>query len=147
MINIRLGTSEDIDAIFEVEKACFAQPWARVLFDADLTTNSNARYWVAEDDEKIIAFIGTHDIVGEINITNVATHPDYQNKGVGSMILESVIDYFEKEYKEDLFGITLEVRVSNAPAIALYSKYGFKEEGIRKHYYQDGEDASIMWRR
>ncbi len=161
MIVTRLASIEDLDQIKEIEDECFDRPWSRILFETDLKTNPNARYWVCFDDAnstRILGFIGTHDIAGEINITNVAVRPPERCQGLGCVLINEMLCYFTKcekpadfarsegiKFPDNIYGVTLEVRVSNAPAIALYKKYGFKEEGIRKGYYQDGEDAIIMW--
>ena len=96
-------------------------------------------------DNKVIGFAGLWTIVDEGHITNIAVHPDYRGKGIGSKLVKSLIDNSKDWYINDL---TLEVRYSNKIAQNLYKKYGFIEEGIRKNYYADNkEDAVIMWRR
>ena len=72
----------------------------------------------------------------------MAVHPQERRRGLGSQILQKLID---EGLAEGVTDVTLEVRVSNAPAIALYKSFGFEEAGVRPHYYQDKEDALIMW--
>lgn len=144
---IRLGTEKDIESICSVEYCCFDTPWSRILFEADLSGNPNAVYFAAFDDdepERLLGFVGTHNVAGEINITNVAVLPEARRRGIGSALIGRLTEHFGEA---DIIGITLEVRAGNAPAIALYEKHGFKTEGRRKNYYRDGEDALIMWRR
>ena len=84
-------------------------------------------------------------IVDEGHITNIAVHPNFREKGVGTILLQSLIDH-SKDWGCN--SLTLEVRASNDAAKGLYKKFGFLEEGIRKNYYSDNEeDAIIMWRR
>ena len=141
---IRKGEPADAGSIAKIEEVSIKRPWSIVLIKADLETNANAKYWVCEEEGQVLGFLGVHDIVGEINITNVAVDPASRRKGIANMLMDALIDEYENQ---DIVGITLEVRASNEPAIKLYEKYGFKSEGIRKAYYSDGEDAIIMWRR
>jgi len=146
---LRKAETKDAEAIFEIEALSIKRPWTLSLIRHDLESNPNALYFAAEKDGRLAGFIGIHDIVGEINITNIAVHPDFRRQGIADLLMESLLAEIKDriENGDEIVGITLEVRKSNAPAIALYNKYGFKEEGIRKAYYSDGEDAIIMWRR
>lgn len=143
---VRKAQLADAGSITKIEQESIPHPWSKVLFDADLK-NPNAIYFVAEDDE-VIGFIGAHDIVGEVNITNVAVAPIHRRKGAADMLMNALIDEIDSRSKQkEIIGITLEVRAGNKAAISLYEKYGFKTEGCRKGYYSDGEDALIMWKR
>lgn len=91
----------------------------------------------------IIGFAGLWLMVDEAHITTIAMHPDFRRKGLGEFMLVSLIDI---AYQIGARWVTLEVRVSNHPAQALYRKYGFREAGMRHRYYSDNqEDALIMW--
>ena len=84
-------------------------------------------------------------ILDEAHITNVAVLPEYRKQGIGEKMMREILR-IAKEH--GAVAMTLEVRPSNAPALALYHKFGFVSEGIRKQYYEDnGEDAIIMWLR
>ena len=103
-----------------------------------------AIYYVAVEDGKILGYAGMWHVVVEGHITNVGVLEEARCKGIGSMLMEKLI---EIGVEKKMYGITLEVRMGNAPAQALYHKYGFKAEGIRKNYYPDTkEDAIIMWK-
>ena len=143
-IQIRVANAGDIDAMTELDAICFSSPWSRASFEAELTTNRLAWYLVAEDAKAgIIGYAGLWAIEDEGHITNVAVHPDYRRKHLGSILVGMLIDQTQKE---GLKRFTLEVRVSNQPAIELYEKFGFVSAGIRKGYYEDNnEDAMIMW--
>ena len=143
-ILVRYACEDDLDGIENLEKECFSVPWSRESLEYDMKENRFAKYIVAECDGEIAGYIGFWIIAGECNINNVAVLPSYRRKHVGSMIIDNIIKSCEKE---GITRFTLEVRKSNDPAIGLYTKYGFKPEGIRKAYYEDnGEDAIIMWR-
>ena len=103
-----------------------------------------AIYYVAVENGKVLGYAGMWHVVVEGHITNVGVMEEARCKGIGSMLMEKLI---EIGVEKKMYGITLEVRMGNAPAQALYHKYGFKAEGIRKNYYPDTkEDAIIMWK-
>ncbi|EDX84866.1 acetyltransferase, GNAT family [Synechococcus sp. PCC 7335] len=82
-------------------------------------------------------------ILEEAHITTLAIDPKYQGQKLGLWLLAQLL---QKAYKRGLTRATLEVRATNKRALSLYQKFDFKEAGIRKRYYADGEDASILWR-
>ena len=97
----------------------------------------------ALDEGILVGYAGSWHILDEAHITNIAISTDFRRRKYGEALLKRIIDDC---YKEKIKYITLEVRVSNTPAINLYSKYGFTSFGTRKGYYQDNnEDAMIMW--
>jgi ribosomal-protein-alanine N-acetyltransferase len=110
---------------------------------AEFSGLNPSRYYAAEEDGQIVAYAGIWVIPPEGYITNVAVLPECRRKGIASAVLQKMID---DSLAEGVTDITLEVRVSNVPAIALYKTFGFEEAGVRPRYYQDGEDALIMWR-
>ena len=144
MIEIIPMTEEHIDGVLALEEETFSIPWTRADFEREIKENFMAIYYVAVEDGRIIGYAGMWHVITEGHITNVGVLEDARGKGVGSMLMEKLIDVaLEKE----MIGITLEVRMGNAPAQALYHKYGFRAEGIRKNYYPDTkEDAIIMWK-
>lgn len=95
------------------------------------------------DVSSIVGFAGLWLMIDESHITTIANHPDYRGRGIGELMLSSLIDI---SYHIGARAVSLEVRVSNSIAQNLYRKYGFKEAGIRRRYYSDNhEDAMIMW--
>lgn len=141
---IRPMRKEDVEEVLEIEKLSFSTPWSKEAFITEVTKNSCAKYIVAESDGKIVGYGGFWIVADEGHITNIAVHPDYRSKGIGSKIMEGLIDIAKKNR---IIAMTLEVRQSNIIAQHLYAKYGFKPLGRRKGYYQDNnEDAIIMWK-
>ena len=139
---IRDMVSSDVDGVFQVEKNCFEHHWSKGEFEKEMK-NDVANYLVAEIDNKIVGYVGIWFIAGEGNITNVAVHSDYRGKKIGDELIKHLV---KKCIENNIFAMTLEVRVSNIVAQNLYKKYGFKLSGIRKEYYSDNkEDAMIMW--
>jgi ribosomal-protein-alanine N-acetyltransferase len=141
-IVIRPMTIDDVDGVFEVEKNCFEHYWSKGEFEKEMK-NDVARYLVADIDGKIVGYVGIWFVAGEGHITNVAVHSDYRGQKIGDILIKHLVKMCEDN---NVFAMTLEVRVSNIVAQNLYKKYGFKLAGIRKEYYSDNkEDAMIMW--
>jgi len=141
-LDFREMAPEDADAVEVVEKACFSIPWSRDSFWKE-AANENTLYLLALDGERVIGYAGCWISFEECQITNVAILPEYRGQGIGTKLFGAII---EAVRAKGVTAMTLEVRPSNAPARALYARYGFKDAGRRPHYYQDdGEDAIIMW--
>jgi len=135
-------SKEHIEDVLEIEKRCFTDPWTKKMFEDELL-NPLAYYIVLVQDEKIVGYAGFWDIIDDAQIMNVAVDIEYRGKGCGNLIME---DFIKEAKDRNLDTMSLEVRVSNEPAIKLYEKYGFEVQGRRKKYYQDnGEDAYIMY--
>lgn len=134
----------DVEAVSRIEEAVFSMPWKPndflTMIEADY-----AHYFVAEEDGEIAGYCGVRNMAGEGEISNVAVAEKFRRRGIGRRLME----YMLKEAPS--FGIgdlTLEVRVSNAPAISLYESLGFHKEGVRPGFYEKPkEDALIMWKR
>ena len=132
-----------IDQIAALEQACFSTPWAENML-TDALFDPQASFIVAEDEEgNVLGYAGLHAILDEGYIDNVAVEEAARRHGVASALL----DVFCRFGQANLAFLTLEVRASNAAAIALYEKHGFAQAGLRKNYYQHPrEDAIIMTR-
>lgn len=143
-ISIREMIESDLDKIMEIENKAFNPPWSREAFLLELKNNLLAKYIVAEVDGEIAGYGGIWLIIDEGHITNIAVDEKYRGLGVGSKILEGLIQLCNDR---NMTAMTLEVRKTNEVAKSLYKKYGFMEYGIRKGYYRDNnEDAIIMWK-
>ena len=144
MIKIIPMKNEHINDVVYIEESCFHIPWSREDFEKEINENKMAIYFVALYDDKIVCYAGMWHVVNEGHITNVAVLEEYRQKGIGNSLIKKLI---EVANNYEMIGITLEVRMGNVPAQKLYTKYGFKPEGIRKNYYSDThEDAIIMWK-
>ena len=143
-VSIKPLTEEYVDQVCVLEEEAFSMPWHRESF-LEMIANENACYLVALMGEEVVASCGLRHIVGEGEITNVVTKNTMRGKGIGKQILEKLLEEGAKMGAE---AFTLEVRVSNAPAIHLYESLGFVSEGVRKNFYEEPtEDALIMWKR
>lgn len=137
-------TSDDVDGVISIEQAAYGDHhWSRESFLSEIN-NELARYYALHTPEgEMVGYAGCWHILEEAHITTIAIAPDFRRRKYAEALLKRIIDDC---YKEKIKYITLEVRVSNEPAIKLYTKYGFSSFGVRKGYYQDNnEDALIMW--
>ena len=135
---LRLG-EEHLSAVLELEQACFSMPWSAAEFRAALTQKNFAAFALRR--ETLLAYISAYHAAGELEILNIAVAPAWRRKGLGSRLLGAAL---QAARKMDMHRAVLEVRVGNAPAIALYERTGFLPVGRRPGYYADtGEDALI----
>lgn len=142
-VQVRRMELADVDEIMKVELDAFTTPWTRQAFVNELSSNQFAHYLVAETEEGIIGYIGCWIIIDEGHVTNIALLSSHRGKGIGNLLLKSMMEYSKILGAKKL---TLEVRLSNEVAINLYKKNGFQNGGIRKNYYTDNqEDARVMW--
>lgn len=140
---IRELNEGDIDQVYAIECENFAQPWTRQALLGEIASD-RSHYLVAVEEEEVIGYIGFWKIFDEGHITNIAVKKSWHGKGIGSSLVEGMLSLGNGL---GIDSYTLEVRVGNYPAIALYKKYGFESAGIRKGFYDlPKEDAMIMWR-
>jgi len=134
-----------IKQVHDIETTCFSIPWSEAAFRDELAKGERAVYAVALDEktDTPIGYGGMWHIINEGHITNIAVMPEFRRAGVGQQLLDYLLDAAKSL---EMIGLTLEVRMGNEPAQKLYTKNGFKPEGIRKNYYESGEDAVIMWK-
>ena len=119
MAQILKMTTEHIKDIHKIEEDCFSIPWSEKSFYDELTKNKMAIYIVAKQDTEIIGYGGMWHVINEGHITNVAVKKEHRGKGIGTKIINSLIDIAKEK---EMIGITLEVRVSNNIAQYFYKK-------------------------
>jgi ribosomal-protein-alanine acetyltransferase len=103
--------------------------------------NTNTTYIVAKQNETIVGFAGILTIIDEANIMNIVTKKDKRNLGIGTLLLQNLIQISKEQ---NLNSVTLEVNEHNIPAIKLYEKFNFTKVGLRKKYYNNTDSAIIM---
>mgnify|MGYP003303631256 CR=1 FL=1 len=139
--NIIPMTSEHLDQVAQIEQLCFSDPWSRRMLSEHLENECAATLVALGSDGMILGYAGLLVVLDEGYITNVAVRPDYRRQGIADELIAAFVRFGQAK----LAFLTLEVRASNAPAIALYAKHGFVEVGRRKNYYDDPkEDALLM---
>ena len=133
---------EDVPEVAAIESMLFSQPWSERGFLESMKSRDTL-YLVVKMQEKIIGYCGLLQSFEEADITNVAVHPEWQGKGIAFQMLQKLMELGRAKGIERY---TLEVRVSNTPAVRVYEKLGFSSVGIRKNFYDmPREDAMIMW--
>jgi ribosomal-protein-alanine N-acetyltransferase len=134
--------ARDLDRIMELERKAFTCPWTRGMYERELEKRESC-YLTISVDGTIIAYGGVLLLLEEAHVMTMAVMHENRRKGIATRLLLEMIR--NAEVMGARF-ITLEVRVSNDPAIELYKKFGFQIMGERKHYYMDNlENALIMW--
>lgn len=137
---VRLNESH-VEDIARLEKICFSDPWSVSSIGSEVN-NPLALWLVAVDGETVAGYVGSQSVLGWADMMNLAVAPSYRRLGIGEKLVNELICQL-KDNKVTC--LTLEVRVSNAPAIALYKKLGFSEVGRRPGYYHNPrEDALIL---
>jgi ribosomal-protein-alanine N-acetyltransferase len=140
---IRKMTGRDLDEIMLIELESFTLPWSRQSYENELS-NRYATYMVADHEGVVAAYGGMWVVADEAHITNVAVAPRYRRQGMGTKVLQALLNTAGQKRVSRIF---LEVRVSNDAAFKLYSGQGFAPTGVRKQYYSDNdEDAIVMMR-
>ena len=141
MITIRNMQVADALAVSEIEQEIFSRPWSYQVF-VDSLNLGNTIFLVAEEEGRILGYIGMYLAMDEGEITNVAVMKQERQRGIGGMLLKEIKKEAERRA---IARIVLEVRVSNASAIRLYEREGFQNCGVRKNFYElPREDAYIM---
>lgn len=134
-------TAEHLDQVAELEKICFSDPWSRRMLSEHLENECAATLVAVGEDGTVLGYAGLLVVLDEGYITNVAVNPDYRRQGIAGQLL-GVFHRFAEGNK--LAFLTLEVREGNTAARGLYSKYGYKEVGVRKNYYDHPKEHAII---
>ncbi len=129
-----------LPALAEIERACFHAPWSENALREEL---GKGLFLVAKDENQTVCgYVGCQIVLDEGYITNVAVSPDFRRQGIGRLLIQTLT---ERAQQAQLAFVTLEVRASNDPAIALYTVAGYEPVGRRKNFYRSPtEDAILM---
>ena len=137
---IRAWKYEDVAAVAELEKECFRDPWSYQML-AETFMNGRFESVLCEENGEVAGYGGAIFGVEAADIANIAVRESYRGKGIGKKLVNALV---KKLYARGVRRIFLEVRVSNAAAMALYLRCGFVGVAVRPRYYGDGEDALVM---
>lgn len=130
-------------SVLRIEAQVYPRPWSFGLFVSELALRSSRVYLVARVGGSVVGYAGLMLVAGDGHVTTIAVDPEWHRYKIGTRLLLALARAAVAKGAEHL---TLEVRVSNAPAQALYRRFGFVPAGIRKGYYTEtNEDAIVMW--
>ena len=141
MICYELMRPEHIASVARLERENFSLPWSENVLSSELKTPLSL-WVVATNDGAVIGYVGAQIVPDEADMMNLAVDAQYRRQGIGKALVEHLIASLQERMVRSL---TLEVRVSNAPAVSLYEGMGFLTVGRRPNYYQKPkEDAWIL---
>jgi ribosomal-protein-alanine N-acetyltransferase len=133
----------DLKNVIAIERRIFPSPWSIGLYMSEIAQPATRAYYVASVGTELVGYAGMMVVVGEAHVTNIGVAPEWQRCGVGRRLLLTLAREARRRSAQHL---TLEVRVTNVGAQALYHEFGFAPAGIRKNYYAEvNEDALVMW--
>lgn len=142
-MQIRPMTPADVATVVQIDTAAgILLPWSPNAYARELL-KATTFAWVAEVDGRLAGSLTMWEVVGEAEIANVAIHPDFWRQGIGRALVQTAL---EKAAELGFERIMLEARESNTAAQSLYRALGFVEDGRRRAYYANGEDAILMSR-
>jgi ribosomal-protein-alanine N-acetyltransferase len=144
-VGLRRLEMRDLNAIERIERASYPTPWSRSMFASELAKPSSICLGAFDlETEELVGYLVISRYVDAWHVMNVAVASDHRRRGIATTMMERL---FEVTAGRGRRGYTLEVRVSNVGAVALYERLGFKPRGVRRGYYTDNrEDALIMWK-
>jgi ribosomal-protein-alanine N-acetyltransferase len=139
---LRRLTYADLPQVIAIERRSFPTPWSLAMFVLELSKPSGICL-AATLDGRIAGYLVCSRYDAVWHLMNICIEPDRLRQGIATALLTRLLERIGDPNAQ----LTLEVRRSNEPAIALYERFGFRSAGLRRRYYQDnGEDALIMWR-
>jgi ribosomal-protein-alanine N-acetyltransferase len=143
-VDIRRLTLGDLSDIERIEQRVYPTPWSRSMFAGELAKPSSICLGAFDDEGRLAGYLIVSRYVDAWHIMNVAVDDLLRRSGIASRLLDAL---FELTAGDTNRGYTLEVRITNKGAIALYERFGFERSGVRRGYYTDNrEDALIMWK-
>lgn len=133
----------DLKAVLRIEGEVYPHAWSMSLFLSELALSSTRAYVVARVGRHVVGYAGVMLAAGDAHVTTIAVDPDWQGRGIGTRLLLALA---REALHREATSLTLEVRMANRAAQALYRRFGFMPVGVRRNYYQEtNEDAMVMW--
>lgn len=138
-----LMNDSHVEAVARLEQRCFNDPWSVNSIKSELN-NPLSLWLVAVEDGILAGYVGSQSVMGWSDMMNLAVAPEYRRQGVGERLVNTLI---ERLRENQISCLTLEVRVSNLTAIALYDKLGFQQVGRRPNYYRNPKEDALILRK
>ena len=134
-----------LDGVMAIESVSYPKPWSTKVFvnEIEMMRRGERCYLVARQRNEVVGYAGAMFVVDDAHVTNIAVSPRVQRQGFATRLLAELA---WASIEHGATALTLEVRVSNVGAQALYERFGFESAGIRSKYYENIEDAIVMWR-
>ena len=130
-----------VEQVARLEADCFSNPWSLHSITSELN-NPLSLWFVAIEGDKVVGYVGSQFVLDEADMMNLAVSENYRHQRIGENLVNVLVEHLKKRFVKSL---TLEVRISNEPAIHLYEKLGFLQVGCRPRYYVNPrEDALIL---
>ena len=126
-----------------LEKQCFSDPWSESSVASELS-NPLSAWLVAMDGDVLAGYVGSQSVMGESDMMKIAVDAHYRRQGIAQALIEALVVQLKEKGSHSL---TLEVRISNQPAIALYEKLGFAQVGKRPNYYRSPKEDALILRK
>ena len=140
MIEIVRMNESHVSAVAELEKQNFSDPWPDIAVRSELT-NKLALWLVAMENGEVVGYVGSQTVLQEADMMNIAVADTHRRRDIAKMLVEELIRQL------DAYQLSLEVRASNAPAIALYETLGFHQVGLRRNYYRNPKEDALILRK
>lgn len=135
--------SRHVAQVAALEKQCFSEPWSENSVASELS-NPLSAWLVAMDGDALAGYVGSQSVMGESDMMNIAVDAHYRRQGIAQALVEALVAQLKEKGNHSL---TLEVRISNQPAIALYEKLGFEQVGKRPNYYRNPKEDALILRK
>ena len=132
-----------VETIAHLESVCFHDPWSINSINSELN-NPLSLWLVAVDSGKVVGYVGSQSVMGWADMMNLAVDPAYRKRGIARELVCHLIDHLKEN---EVRCLTLEVRVSNFPAVNLYNSLGFVEVGRRPGYYRNPKEDALILRK
>ena len=140
-IAMRPMTLEDLEQVVDIEQTSFPRPWTTDHFRDELDSPNTFPLVAVASDGRVAGYLCPSQVLDEGEILDVAVRDDFRGQGIGRLLVTEALRLFRERGAQRVW---LEVRTSNQAAISLYRALGFRQTGLRKRYYENGEDALLM---
>ena len=129
--------------VAQLERECFHDPWSESSIASELE-NPLSLWLVAQDEQRVVGYVGSQSVMGEADMMNIAVSSQYRRMGIAQELVQRLVTALREN---DVYSLALEVRSSNEPAKALYSKLGFRQVGCRPNYYRNPKEDALILRK